>query len=156
MSENAPEATATETDEAAQPEAPAQDPTDWKAMARKWEQQAKANKAAADKLAQLEDEQKTAEQRSAERLAAAEARAAELETKAIRAEVAAEKGVPVALLTGSTREDLEASADALIAFRGEQKPGGPKPDLSQGAKGKQGAGTAADQFEQFFSQALNT
>lgn len=37
-----------------------------------------------------------------------------------RALVAAAKGVPEALLTGSTKEELESAADALIAFRGEQ------------------------------------
>jgi hypothetical protein len=34
----------------------------------------------------------------------------------------------VNLLTGSTREELEAAADALIAFKGEQKTAGPKSD----------------------------
>ena len=150
MSENAAEA----TEQSAETEAPAQDPTDWKAMARKWEQQAKANKAAADKLAQLEDAQKTAEQKSAERLAAAEAKAAEAEAKAIRAEVAAEKGVPVALLTGATREDLEAAADALIAFRGEQKPAGPSSSAIGKANTGQNKGTTADQFADFISTQL--
>ena len=37
-----------------------------------------------------------------------------------RALVAAAKGVPEALLTGSSKEELESAADALIAFRGEQ------------------------------------
>jgi hypothetical protein len=35
-----------------------------------------------------------------------------------RAQVAAAKGVPEALLAGSTQEEFEAAADALIAFRG--------------------------------------
>lgn len=78
-------------------------------------------KARADKLAEIEEANKTEAEKVAERLAAAEKRAAELEAKATRAEVAAAKGVPVELLTGSTTEELEASADALIAFRGEQK-----------------------------------
>lgn len=43
-----------------------------------------------------------------------------MELKANRAEVAAEKGIPAELLSGSTREELEASADALIAFKGDQ------------------------------------
>lgn len=77
-------------------------------------------KAAAGKLAEIEESQKTEAQRAEERLAAAEKRAAELEIKAERAEVAAEKGVPVALLTGSTRDELEAAADALIEFKGTQ------------------------------------
>ena len=48
-------------------------------------------------------------------------KAAELESRALRSEVAADKGVPSSLLTGSTREELEASADALIEFRGERE-----------------------------------
>lgn len=135
MSENAAEATAAEAIEAPEPEAPPAQETDWKAEARKWEARSKENAKAAERLAELEDANKTAEQKAAERLAAAEARAAELEAKATRAEVAAEKGVPAALLTGSTREELEASAAALIAFKGEQRPTVPRPDPSQGARG---------------------
>ena len=82
-------------------------------------------KAKATKYAELEEANKTESQKTAERLAAAEKRAAELEVKALRSEVAAAKGVPSALLTGSTQEELEAAADALIAFRGEQKSAGP-------------------------------
>src|SRR5690606_19117969 len=78
-------------------------------------------KAKAEKLAEFEESQKTEAQKAQERLEAAEKRAAELELKAARAEVAAAKGVPAELLTGSTQEELEASADALIAFRGEVK-----------------------------------
>ena len=105
------------------PDAPAE--TDWQAEARKWEKRskenlatAKANEAAAKRLAELEESQKTEAQKVQERLDAAEKRAAELELKATRAEVAAAKGVPVELLSGSTQEELEAAADALIAFRG--------------------------------------
>ena len=41
-------------------------------------------------------------------------------TVSTRALVAAAKGVPEALLTGSSKEELESAADALIAFRGEK------------------------------------
>lgn len=82
-------------------------------------------KAKAAKYAELEEANKTEAQKTADRLAAAEKRAAELEAKALRSEVAAAKGVPSALLTGSTQEELEAAADALIAFRGESKVTGP-------------------------------
>jgi hypothetical protein len=101
--------------------------TDWKAEARKWESRAKqshaaakSNEGAAQRLAEIEEAQKTEAQKSQERLDAAESRASELELRSIRAEVAAAKGVPVGLLSGGTLEELEASADALIAFRGEQ------------------------------------
>lgn len=116
---------APEAPEVPTPEVPAD--TDWKAEARKWESRAKenlaaakANEDAAKRLAELEDAQKTEAQKAQERLKAAEERAAELELKANRAEVAAEKGIPAELLSGSTREELEASADALIAFKGDQ------------------------------------
>lgn len=101
--------------------------TDWKAEARKWESRAKenlaaakANESAAQRLANIEEAQKTESEKATERLQAAEKRAAELEVKALRAEVANAKGVPANLLSGSTQEELEAAADALIAFRGEQ------------------------------------
>ena len=111
-----------------EPVAPApQEPqeTDWKAEARKWESRAKenltvakANEDAAKRLAEIEEAQKTEAEKAAERLAAAEKRASELEAKALRAEVANAKGVPANLLSGSTQEELEASADALLAFKG--------------------------------------
>lgn len=77
-------------------------------------------KARADKLVEIEESQKTEAQKAEERLRAAESRAAELELRSIRAEVAAEKGVPVTLLSGTTKDEITASAEALIAFRGEQ------------------------------------
>ncbi len=101
---------------------------DWKALARKWEDRAKANRAEADanrdaaqRLAEIEEANKTAEQKQREALARAEAELAELRVGKLRAEVAAAKGVPAGLLTGSTQEELEASADALIAFKGESQ-----------------------------------
>jgi len=130
--------------EAAKTPAPAQE-TDWKAEARKWEERAKANKSAADELAKIEEANKTAEQKAAERLQAAEARAAELERKADRAEVAAAKGVPIDLISGKSREEMEAAADRLIAFKGVS-PQTPKPDLSQGPSGDSPKQSTADQF----------
>jgi hypothetical protein len=85
-------------------------------------------KASAAKLAEIEAANKTESEKVAERLAAAEKRAVELEAKAARAGVAAAKGVPAALLSGSTQEELEASADALIAFRGETPKADPAPE----------------------------
>jgi len=94
--------------------------TDWKAEARKWESRAKDNATAAQRLAEIEESNKTEAEKTAERLAAAEKRANELEAAVTRAEVAAAKGVPASLLSGSTKEELEASADALIQFRGDK------------------------------------
>jgi len=99
-------------------------------------------KAKAAKLAEFEESQKTEAQKAQERLDAAEKRAAELEIKATRAEVAAAKGVPVELLTGSTQEELEAAAEALIAFKGEPAKGPVIP--SQGAMPANTPGDAND------------
>ena len=74
-------------------------------------------KAAQARLAELEEANKTAEQKQQEALAKAERELEELRTAKARAEVAAAKGVPADLLTGSTVEELEAAADALIKFR---------------------------------------
>lgn len=77
-------------------------------------------KAKAAKLAEIEAANLTEAEKIAARAEAAEKRAAYLEVQVARAEVAAAKGVPAELLTGSTKEELEKAADALIAFRGEK------------------------------------
>lgn len=87
-------------------------------------------KASAQKFKEFEESQKTEEQKRQERDAERDRELAELKAEKLRATVADEKSdpengvhVPEALLTGSTREELEASADALIKFKGEtQKP----------------------------------
>ena len=159
MSESAqPEAAVTE-------EAPAvestEEGTDWKSQARKWEQRAKENLAAAKanddaakRLAEIEEANKSEAEKTAERLAAAEKRAAELEAKALKAEVAAAKGVPAALLTGSTQEELEAAADALIEFRGEQK-AAPSSSALGRVNGQKVKGSTADQFADFMESHLS-
>lgn len=131
--------------------------TDWKAEARKWEARAKdslkeatANKSAAERLAQIEAENQTEAEKAAARAEAAEKRAAELELRSIRAEVANAKGVPGSLLSGATQEELEASADALIEFRGEQK-NVPKADPSQGPSDAAAPRTPAQEFAALFN-----
>lgn len=108
---------------APEPLAPAAQPAepDWKTEARKWERLAKTNKDAADKLAALEDSKKTETEKLTERATAAETRAAEAESKALRLEVAAAKGLTQAQakrLVGSTQAELEADADELLASFG--------------------------------------
>lgn len=102
---------------------------DWKAESRKWEARAKenltaakANEGAAQRLAEIEESQKTEAQKLQEERDQAKADLAAERTARLRAEVAAEKGIPANLLSGSTQEELEASADALLAFRGAQEP----------------------------------
>lgn len=121
--------------------------TDWKAEARKWEGRAKenltaarANEDAAKRLAEIEEAQKTEAQKQQEALERAQKELADLTVAKTRAEVAAAKGVPAALLNGSTQEELEASADALIAFKGTAEPNGLVVETQTGAQGVSSAG----------------
>ena len=75
----------------------------------------------AARIKEFEDRDKSETERQSERLAEFERENAELKSAKTRAEVAAAKGVPVELLTGSTQEELEASADALNKFKGEKQ-----------------------------------
>ena len=97
--------------------APAEEPTDWKAEARKWESRAKENKTAADKLAEIEEASKTETQKAIERAEKAEKALAKRENDdaltAARAEVSKATGVPAAALRGTTKEELEAHAAEL-------------------------------------------
>lgn len=113
-------------------------------------------KAKAGKLAEIEAANQTEAEKVQARLDAAEKRAVELESKALRAEVAAAKGVPVALLTGSTQEELETAADALIAFRGEQKPAGPSSSSLNRVNTNVVKGSTGDQFADFFANNLSS
>lgn len=130
MSESAPEAPAETTDTespATEQTAPAADDVaKWKALARKHEAQAKANADAAKRLAEMEDANKSELQKLQERAEAAEKRSADTEARLLRAEIAAEKGLPAALaarLTGDTKEELEADAEQLLALVGKPAPG---------------------------------
>lgn len=86
-------------------------------------------KVRAEKLAEIEESQKSETEREREQREELESELVEARkaleserTNTLRAQVAAEKQVPLANLTGSTREELEASADALLAWRGSQEP----------------------------------
>ena len=107
-------------------------------------------KAKAAKLAEIEAANQTEAEKAAARADAAEKRAIELELRATRAEVAAAKGVPADLLAGSTQEELEASADALIQFRGEQG----KPRLVVGSEGTAGKATTSPRAQ--FAELIKT
>lgn len=113
------------------PEELAADVEKWKAMARKHEDASKSKDDRLKKLDELEESQKTEAQKLIDRAEKAEARATEIEVRATRAEVAAAKGVPVNLITGSTKEEMESNADALVAFKGTPI----KPDMGQGSRG---------------------
>lgn len=75
-------------------------------------------KAKADQFTELENANKTELQKATERAEQLAKENATLQATALRASVAAAKGVPENLLSGGTREEIEAAADALLAFRG--------------------------------------
>lgn len=97
-----------------------------------------ALKAKSAKLDELEAANKSELQKLAERAETAEKRAAAAEFESLRASVASAKGVPAANLSGNTREELEAVADELIAWRDQNSTLKPKPpvkDLKSGTTG---------------------
>lgn len=105
------------------------DTTDWKAEARKWEDRAKANKAAADELEALKKEQREKEESAKTDLEKAIAKAekasselAEMKAAQQRADLvkktARDYKVDEDLLTlmvGNTEDEIEANAKALKA-----------------------------------------
>lgn len=78
-------------------------------------------KAKAARLDEIEEKSKTELQKAQEAAAAAQRELEGMRARAKRADlaqkVAQEKGVPVSLITGETQEDMERSADALIAWK---------------------------------------
>lgn len=115
----------------------------WKAMSRKHEATAKSNAAAAKRVQEMEDASKSDIEKAQAAVVAAEKRAENAEAKAARFEVALEKKVPSNLmkfLTGSTPEEIAASADELLeaitpADTGGTPTGKPKEALRAGAAG---------------------
>jgi hypothetical protein len=84
----------------------------------------KALQEAQQRLSELEDRDKSELEKATQRASASEARAVEAEATLIRVEVAAARNLPasaVALLTGTTREEIEASAGLLAGFIDETK-----------------------------------
>jgi hypothetical protein len=115
---------------------------DLKRHSRTWEQRAKENKAKADELDKIQAANATPDQR----LQAAEERAAKAERKLVRYQIAAETGVPAALVHGDTEDEMREAAKAALEFRGAQpKPQAPKPDPSQGGSGGKSKVSAADE-----------
>jgi len=125
----APETTPTEgtPTEGAKPEADELGEAGKKAIAAERQARKAAEKSAAElaeRLKAIEDRDKTEAQRQQEQLESAKAELEALTTAKTRAEVAAEKAIPTSLLAGpasNSAEDIAAFADALLAFRGEQK-----------------------------------
>lgn len=77
-------------------------------------------KAKAAQFDELQEASKSELQRVQERAAQLEQELAAERFNALRASVAAAKGVPASALSGTTREELEASGDALLEWRADQ------------------------------------
>lgn len=90
----------------------------WKALSRQNEERAKANAEKAKKLDELEKANMSELEKAQAELAELKKENESLKGSSLRNEVAAAKGVPANLISGSTKEELEAAADALIAFKG--------------------------------------
>lgn len=92
----------------------------WKALSRKNEDRAKANAEKARLYDEAQEKSKTELQKALDARAVAEKRAAELETQALRLKIGATKNVDPELLVGTTQEEIEASADRLLAWKGPE------------------------------------
>lgn len=106
--------------------------TFWKEKSRLWEDRAKSNKdeldAAKAELASLRDAQDSGKsdlEKALERISALEASNNEKAQALLKNSVATAKGVDPELLVGSTREELEAQADRLLAWKGTNEKKGP-------------------------------
>ena len=114
-------------------EKPAEDTTDWKGEARKWEGLAKKDKPDAEAWRKYQESQATEDEKRAAKERELEQRATAAEAKLLRSDVADAKKVPVEwreFLTGSTQEELEASADKILTLIADKK--GTTPDPNQG------------------------
>ena len=95
--------------------------------------------AKAKRLAELEQANLTESERQTERIRELETQLVQRETAELRYSVASAKGVPADRITGSTREELEQSADDLLSFalewaaKTQTPPKTPKPVGTSGA-----------------------
>ena len=128
---------------------------DWRAKAREWERRAKANAAAAKKLAEIEDASKSEAQRSAEKIGVLEARVAEFEAaeraRGWAAQVSKATGVPADLLRGASLEEVEAHAEAIRAALGP----GRGPVVPNEGTGRPSPASTAEAFAAFIEDKLN-
>jgi hypothetical protein len=135
--------------------------TDWKAMARKWESQAKANKAAADELEALKAERMTEAERLTARAEKAEAELAALQAQrqlaADAAEVAKATGAPEKLLAYcASREAMEAMAEDWKASQPEQPAArAPKAERSRIVRDGEAKPSAAMDFAEYMQEVMN-
>ena len=116
---------------------------DWEAEARKWKELSRKNESRMKENAEkarlydeAQEQGKSELQKALDKAAQAEARAAAMEAEAMRAKVAAATGVDADLLSGSSEEELRASAERLLAWRAAQVPKG-APATDAGVRGEE-------------------
>lgn len=99
-------------------------------------------RAKAAKFDEFQEASKSELQKVSERAQQLEAELASERDKAIRVTIAAAKGVPASALTGSTPDELEASADALLEWRAAQQQAQEK--TAKPARGLKSGATGSD------------
>lgn len=104
---------------------PARAETDWKAEARKWEERAKANRAAVKERDTLAEALKSKDADLEDLRGKVSAFEHAREVEAWKTQVATDSDVPAHLLRGETLEDLQAHAEALKDAFAKQRPRGP-------------------------------
>jgi hypothetical protein len=104
----------------------------WKALARKHEQQAKSNAAAAQELAAIKESQKTEHQKLADKLAAAEKELAGYRLNEMRTQAVREAGMDADMAEFLTATDPDSAAKQAKTLARRLAP--PKPNLQQGAR----------------------
>lgn len=117
-----PQGNATAASTPAEPQGTAASETDWKAEARKWEERAKANKAAVDELDKIKESQMTDLQKAQKRAEEAERKAQAIEAKQQRAasvkeaaKIAVVDEDILSMMAGDTPEEIAANAATLKA-----------------------------------------
>lgn len=121
-----------------------------KDKAAKWDAAEQANKTELERAQQAATEATTS--------------ATQAQQEALRLRVAITKGLPASLvdrLRGATEQELTADADELLKLvtppeSNGQQPAGPRPDLSQGARGSTATtGDPGREFAAFLSKQLH-
>lgn len=139
-----------------------EDPVDWEAKyreaikhSRTWEERAKANQGAADRLKELEDASKTELQKALDAQKAAEDELAALKKGAeldkARAKVAAETGVPAEFVVGDDEGAMREYAERLA----EHYKTPPAPSVPQAGKfAREPKGDPADEAKRELARKI--
>lgn len=158
------EATETETEATEQQGSEQTKPTEtvdfWKQKAREQEKRAKENAAAAQRLAEIEQEQKSEAEKAADRLRELETERDNAMREALRFKVASKYGIgdedAALFLTASDEETLTKQAERLAArTEASSSARPPKPDANQGRPASSGPTSTADSFAEFFRANLS-